>query len=175
MPDSPPKVLIAGAGLAGLFLAILLERAKIPYQIFERAATVKPVVGADGAYSGVRQSLYKELKKKVMLPVNDGKQLSVNYSTIVGTTNSLGEDFPFHVNIQQEAKIYEDESLRNSEWSSGTNQGLIKEIRTFKTPYGDLGKLISATDEDRISRVYVEDKLFETWHHNRTVLIGDGK
>ncbi|KAF9282000.1 hypothetical protein BGZ68_006273 [Mortierella alpina] len=318
MPDSPPKVLIVGAGLAGLFLAILLERANIPYQIFERAAKVKPLgslmclnanilpvfeqlglldelmaislpvrntemfngdmsviakitmgtsvkqlvgydyivfprpdlyelllskvpaekislgkkvlslqqntlgvmiriadnttfhgdilVGADGAYSGVRQSLYKELMKSGVLPVKDGKQLSINYSTIVGTTNPLGEDFhpylkdpinhnavmigkgtPYtwctytvpgnricwNVNIQLNSKTSEDESFRNSEWTSDTNQGLVNEIRTFKTPYGDLGQLIDATDEDRISRVYLEDKLFETWHYNRTVLIGD--
>ncbi|KAF9953924.1 hypothetical protein BGZ70_000061 [Mortierella alpina] len=317
MSDSPPKVLIVGAGLAGLFLAILFERANIPYQIFERAITMKPLgsvmclnanilpvfeqlglldelmaislpsrsnelfdgdmraiadvrmkdlkklvgydflvfarpdlydlllsripkeklflgkkllslqqnelgvmirladnssfhgdilVGADGSYSGVRQSLYKELQKKGMLPTSDGKQLSVNFSTIVGTTNSLGEDFHPHmkestthhsamigkgspytwstftvpgnricwcVNMQLDAKASEDESFRNSEWTSDTNETMLNEIRAFKTPYGDLGKLISATDEDRISRVYLEDKMFETWHHNRTVLIGD--
>ena len=55
------------------------------------------LVGADGAYSGVRQSLFKELRKKGMLPTNDGKQLSVNYSTLVGTTNALGEDFHPHM------------------------------------------------------------------------------
>ncbi|KAK3848481.1 MAG: hypothetical protein J3R72DRAFT_469946 [Linnemannia gamsii] len=39
----PPRVLIAGAGLAGLFLGILLERAGIPYEIFERSAEIKPL------------------------------------------------------------------------------------------------------------------------------------
>ncbi|KAG9061279.1 hypothetical protein KI688_007617 [Linnemannia hyalina] len=36
--NKPPHVLIGGAGLAGLFLGILLERAGIPYEIFERSA-----------------------------------------------------------------------------------------------------------------------------------------
>ncbi|KAG0045930.1 hypothetical protein BGZ90_008319 [Linnemannia elongata] len=40
--DEPPRVLIAGAGIAGLFLGILLEEAGIPYEIFERAAEIKP-------------------------------------------------------------------------------------------------------------------------------------
>lgn len=40
--DEPPCVLIAGAGLAGLFLGILLEEAGIPYEIFERSAEIKP-------------------------------------------------------------------------------------------------------------------------------------
>jgi 2-polyprenyl-6-methoxyphenol hydroxylase-like FAD-dependent oxidoreductase len=38
-----PYVLIVGAGLAGLLLAILLDKAGIPYEIFERAASVKPL------------------------------------------------------------------------------------------------------------------------------------
>lgn len=41
--DKPPKVLIAGAGLGGLFLGILLERAEIPYEIFERSAEIRPL------------------------------------------------------------------------------------------------------------------------------------
>ncbi|KAG0304499.1 hypothetical protein BGZ98_005460 [Dissophora globulifera] len=49
MPDVPPpppvsntKVLIAGAGVAGLTLAILLDKAGIAYQIFERQEHIKP-------------------------------------------------------------------------------------------------------------------------------------
>ncbi|KAF8920059.1 hypothetical protein BGZ52_012178, partial [Haplosporangium bisporale] len=38
-----PKVLIVGAGLGGITLGILLERAGIPYEIYERAAQVKPL------------------------------------------------------------------------------------------------------------------------------------
>lgn len=41
--DKPPRVLIAGAGLAGLFLGILLEKAGIPYEIFERSVQIRPL------------------------------------------------------------------------------------------------------------------------------------
>ncbi|KAF9926892.1 hypothetical protein FBU30_003613 [Linnemannia zychae] len=41
--DGPPRALIAGAGLAGLFLGILLEKAGIPYEIFERASEIRPI------------------------------------------------------------------------------------------------------------------------------------
>ncbi|GJJ77373.1 hypothetical protein EMPS_09732 [Entomortierella parvispora] len=40
-PKKP--VIIVGAGLAGLVMAILFERMNIPYQIYERAAKVKPL------------------------------------------------------------------------------------------------------------------------------------
>lgn len=38
-----PHVMIVGAGLAGLLLAILLDKAGIPYEIYERAKQVKPL------------------------------------------------------------------------------------------------------------------------------------
>lgn len=38
-----PNVLIVGAGLGGLMLGALLEKANIPYTIFERATVVKPL------------------------------------------------------------------------------------------------------------------------------------
>ncbi|KAF9272567.1 hypothetical protein BGZ88_004623, partial [Linnemannia elongata] len=41
-----PKVLIVGAGLGGLTLGILLHKANIPFEIYERAATVKPLGSA---------------------------------------------------------------------------------------------------------------------------------
>lgn len=40
---TPPSVLIAGAGLGGLLLAILLEHAKVPYRVLERASSVRPI------------------------------------------------------------------------------------------------------------------------------------
>lgn len=50
---------------------------------------------------------------------------------------------------------------------------MIEAVRNFKLPYGTIGDLIDNTPKDKISRVYLEDKLFETWTHGRTVLIGD--
>ncbi|KAF9935140.1 hypothetical protein FBU30_007519 [Linnemannia zychae] len=41
-----PKVLIVGAGMGGVMLGALLEKANIPYIIFERATTVKPLGSA---------------------------------------------------------------------------------------------------------------------------------
>ncbi|KAG0264495.1 hypothetical protein BG011_006659 [Mortierella polycephala] len=45
-PTGRPKVLIVGAGLAGITLAILLEKAGVPYDVYERATEVKPLGAA---------------------------------------------------------------------------------------------------------------------------------
>ncbi|KAG0007378.1 hypothetical protein BGZ80_004728, partial [Entomortierella chlamydospora] len=41
-----PKVLIVGAGIGGLTLGAILEKANIPYEIFEKASTLKPLGSA---------------------------------------------------------------------------------------------------------------------------------
>ena len=49
------------------------------------------VVGADGAYSAVRQSIYKSLSEKNELPLKDSQGLKIGYMTMVGTTDTLNE------------------------------------------------------------------------------------
>lgn len=39
----PVQVMIVGAGLGGVMLAILLERLNIPYLVFERSSEVRPL------------------------------------------------------------------------------------------------------------------------------------
>ncbi|KAG0211732.1 hypothetical protein BGX28_007494 [Mortierella sp. GBA30] len=47
------------------------------------------LVGADGAYSGVRQSLYKSMKEAGELPKSDQAQLTFSSTCLVGKTRSL--------------------------------------------------------------------------------------
>ncbi|GJJ68682.1 hypothetical protein EMPS_01028 [Entomortierella parvispora] len=314
-----PHVMIVGAGLAGLLLAILLDKAGIPHKIFERASSVKPLgsimslsanilgaieqiglldelkaisfpagdsnvmyedmkviattnnnntsseigydflnfarpkfhqlllskipaerihyskkvmsmiqnkegvmircadgttyhgdilVGADGAHSGVRQGLYKSLQEQDLLPASDATDMSKGFLALVGTTDPLDpEQYPFLKNqvsalsqvigrgtsfswtefnmpenricwviISQIASVAEFEKIkfRNSEWGPESNSEFIDQVKDFKVPGGGtLGNLINATPAANISRVFLEEKLFETWSHGRTVLIGD--
>ncbi|KAF9390477.1 hypothetical protein CPC16_005062 [Podila verticillata] len=47
------------------------------------------LVGADGAYSAVRQTLYAQLEEKGVLPKSDKEQLPFTNVCLVGTTNPL--------------------------------------------------------------------------------------
>lgn len=49
MTPEKPTVLIVGAGLGGVTLGLILEAAGIPYAIYEKATTVKPL-GMDKAF-----------------------------------------------------------------------------------------------------------------------------
>ncbi|KAF9346091.1 hypothetical protein BGX26_002433 [Mortierella sp. AD094] len=53
------------------------------------------LVGANGAYSGVRQSMYKRMDEKGILPKADLEDFTINYTTIVGVaTPSNPEKYP---------------------------------------------------------------------------------
>ncbi len=77
---------------------------------------------------------------------------------------------------QLDAKEAKCTTFKNSEWGPESNAAMIKECYDFPSPLGGtMGDLIDATPPSMISKVALEDKLFETWTHGRTVLIGDGK
>ncbi|KAF9114618.1 hypothetical protein BGX27_010283 [Mortierella sp. AM989] len=324
MPDSAPgrapKILIAGAGIAGLTMAILLDRARIDYEIFERndqirssgAATclgfnVMPLmdqlglldelrsiskrvdgttifkedmevireirlrnnketngyetlvtsrdqfhalllsrvpkekirtskkivslsqdsesvtitcadgssytgdilVGADGAYSGVRQALYAEIKKEGNLPKVDEEELISHYMSIMGTTDPLnprnyeglddveshcdtiiGEErgltwryftipnnrISWRIDLQSSSmdpKLYED--WLNAEYNNFDITTVPEEWKDYSLAImGDLKGLFENTPKETITKVVLEEKIYETWKHGRTVLIGDG-
>ncbi|KAF9949457.1 hypothetical protein BGZ72_008777 [Mortierella alpina] len=66
-------------------------------------------------------------------------------------------------------------SLKNAEWGPESNEAMIKEIYDLPCRLGcKMGALTDATLKEGISRVFLEEKIFETWYHNRTVLVGDG-
>ncbi|KAF9948642.1 hypothetical protein BGZ70_002138 [Mortierella alpina] len=164
------------------------------------------LVGADGAYSGVRQGLYKNLTKKKLLPKSDNEDLDLGYVVMVGVTDPLDEDkYPelkdahthfrqvlgdkniawqsisvpgnkicWRLGAQLESEEARAQMLRNSEWGPEANEAMIQQFYDLPCPFGGkMGDMIDATPKERISKVYLEEKLFETWYHGRTVLIGD--
>ncbi|KAG0029242.1 hypothetical protein BGZ81_003990 [Podila clonocystis] len=71
------------------------------------------------------------------------------------------------------------DSSRNSEWGPEAAEAMCKQIRHFELPGGKdgnltMGDLIDKTPKHLISKVMLEEKVFDTWHGGRTVLLGDG-
>ncbi|KAG0369304.1 hypothetical protein BGZ54_010330 [Gamsiella multidivaricata] len=158
------------------------------------------VVGADGAYSGVRQSLYKKLQSEGQLPNSDTVSMNVGFVCTVGTTNPMDpEKIPLlkdgttkfcqyrmttvnsyricwtlskqHINDGEGNDL----AFRNSEWAPETVETSLKEFYNLPCPFGGTMKdIIDATPRELVSKVFLEEKLFETWHHGRVVLLGDG-
>ena len=63
-----------------------------------------------------------------------------------------------------------------SEWAPGLDSEMVKEFQDRPCPYGGtMGDLFNATPKETVAKVYLDHKMFETWFHGRSVLIGDGK
>lgn len=171
------------------------------------------LVGADGAYSAVRRSIYKQAATDEKLPAQDLENLNLGYVTMVGTTDPLDQElFPevkenacLHFRTMGENKPHTwstftvpdnriawsinaqvDSSqdptvLRTKEWGDDSTDVMIEGVRTFPIPAGreglggkkTMGDLIDKTPRDNISKVFLEEKLFETWSYGRVVLVGD--
>ncbi|KAI1291512.1 hypothetical protein EDD11_008904 [Mortierella claussenii] len=164
------------------------------------------LVGADGAYSGVRQSLYKRMNEKGLLPSKDLEDFSVANVCMVGISeptdknrypqiqdhhavfsSTLGNDNKTYVLvntpgnrvcwsliIQLSNVEARQQQFRNSEWGPEANEAMIKVFQDMPSPWGGtLSEIIQDTPKDLISKVFLEEKIFTTWHHGRIVLIGD--
>lgn len=177
------------------------------------------LVGADGAYSAVRQRLYETLKQQDRLPKSDQEDLPFNCTCLVGQTEPLDPEefpqlkdtgYPFIFTLGREGRPYtwtlfpngericfvvfehlsgettkaaQEQRFRhseNSEWGPYAALTMCDETRDFPIHYFGkdgakltMGYLYDKTPQDRISKVMLEEKIFKTWHHGRTVLLGD--
>lgn len=68
----------------------------------------------------------------------------------------------------------------DASWDASPAQTMCDETRNFQIPIDidgrkmTMGDLYDLTPKEFISKVGLEEKVFETWHHGRTVLLGDG-
>ncbi|KAF9972260.1 hypothetical protein BGZ73_004664 [Actinomortierella ambigua] len=297
------KVLLVGGGIGSLTLALLLERANIEYEIYERASEVRPLgsaitfgpgilatfkqlgiyddyaanstivvdaktrnekgevlmyndysmveeripphklhfskkvirtdqnaegvmlhfadgttahgdilVGADGAYSTVRQCLYKQLEMEGCLPASDLESFPYEAVCLVGVTDPFppgtfahekGPEFsrfeamlsddkkymwvlfsmPDHsvawmviTNQEGTSQKIDDPARFNAEWGPGAAEAMTEFAKGLPSPFGGqttMEPFINATPKSRISKIMLEEKIFDTWYGGRTVLLGD--
>ncbi|KAF9365955.1 hypothetical protein BGX34_007314 [Mortierella sp. NVP85] len=165
------------------------------------------VVGADGTYSGVRQSLYKSMDAAGILPKSDLKDFDIGSVIMVGVARTtdldkfpaLKDNFSHFISTMSKASDRgwclmsapdneicwsastgipkssgQVQLFRNSEWGPESIDAMYKEYEDKLTPWGcTMGDVFRATPRELISKVFVEEKMFKTWYHGRTVLIGD--
>ncbi|KAF9972078.1 hypothetical protein BGZ73_004832 [Actinomortierella ambigua] len=168
------------------------------------------VVGADGAYSTVRKSLFSELKEAGKLSQSDQEVLKFSNVCLVGTTDPLdpakfpgvdGYDSKFQMLMSDHTShscllfcipnnricwflteqlsgesSKEHGNFKNSEWGPGGTEKMVEACSSFPCPVGDnltMGDLFSQTPREGITKVMLEEKVFESWYSKRVVLIGD--
>ncbi|KAF9359794.1 hypothetical protein BGX26_011453, partial [Mortierella sp. AD094] len=164
------------------------------------------LVGADGAYSAVRQNMYSQLEEEGKLPLCDNDGFSIGYVTMVGvSTPTDPEKHPelkndhaqfrsllgvnhesavvitvpnneicWRVSVQLAEPEAKEQHFRNSEWGPEAIDATLRQFEDFPCALGGTMKeLFEATPRHLISRVFLEEKVFKTWYHGRSVLIGD--
>ncbi|KAI8594335.1 hypothetical protein EDD21DRAFT_94666 [Dissophora ornata] len=166
------------------------------------------LVGADGAYSRIRQTLHRNMHKRGLLSKADKEQRIPGYVCVAGVAKQDDcEKYPYlkdpyvhfcsvlgtkglgwhTVNIpdnqicwamwmqlDQSAAEKEQQSLENSEFSASDTEPLAKVFRDMLCPHGGtMGDLVDSTPQDIMSKLYIEEKLYDSWYYGRTVLLGD--
>ncbi|KAG0340462.1 hypothetical protein BG004_006396 [Podila humilis] len=173
------------------------------------------IVGADGAYSAIRQIMYKDPEVAPTIPGSDKGSLPFKCVCLVGQTIPLDpEDFPhldeqyaqsnfvlaettmctwltvttaqntvcwMMVHFMDKESYKRNDSFRTTEWGPESAEALAREVYDFKVPGGrngtilTLGDYLDKTPARHLSKVVLEEIVFEKWYHKRAVLIGDGK
>ncbi|KAF9431015.1 hypothetical protein BGZ94_000482 [Podila epigama] len=171
------------------------------------------LVGADGAYSAVRQQLYKHLKENSKLPPCDDVTLPYSCACLVGQTEVLNpEEFPelkedlcqsnnmlgrdsqctwltlttkqntvcwMVIQFLNKDTYKDNDTFSTTEWGPECAEALAKEVREFKLPGlrngqpRTLGDYVDRTKLANMSKVLLEEIVFETWYGGCAVLIGD--
>ncbi|KAF9972079.1 hypothetical protein BGZ73_004833 [Actinomortierella ambigua] len=168
------------------------------------------LVGADGANSAVRASLFKELKAAGKLSASDQEPLMFRNACLVGTTDPLDPaKFPgvdglhsltvaaiadndprqcllfgvpnnrvcwFMNERLTEALSKNNENFNSQDWGPEGTEKMVEEARSFPCPIAPgltMGDLFDATPKGMISKVMLEEKMFDSWYSKRVVLIGD--
>ncbi|KAF9320539.1 hypothetical protein BG003_005722 [Podila horticola] len=129
---------------------------------------------------GQTEILDPEAFPDLKLPL--GQFLSVigdnNYLWVTFTTSKNTVCFMV-VQYLDERSFKSNDSFRNSEWGPEAAEAMSKQVRNFKVPGGKdgrvltLGDYIDRTPKELMSKVMLEEKVFQTWHGGRTVLLGD--
>ncbi|KAG0378403.1 hypothetical protein BGX24_003937 [Mortierella sp. AD032] len=211
-PSERPKVLIVGAGIGGVTMGMLLTKAGIPFDIYERASPVKPL-GSALFFNATTAKLFRQfgssgyiVSRPMMydLLLRQVPKARIHMSKKVTTVEQTNDGVVIHFDDKTTAKgdilvgadgaysevrqcIYDDLRNEGQLWLPTLNlyhsptlvllgpqaaEVMSAEVRDFPIiSVGDkittVGDLIDLTPKEYISKVMLEEKAFETWHHKR--------
>ncbi|KAF9347664.1 hypothetical protein BGX26_000866, partial [Mortierella sp. AD094] len=136
------------------------------------------LVGADGAYSAVRQNMYKGLEEEGNLPLGDKEAFSIGYihdnSDSCYLVTAPDNQISWGIQIQIPESDAKEQNFRNSEWGPESIDDMLNQFQDFPCAFGGTMKdIFDATPKNLISKVFLEEKVFQTWYNGRSVLIGD--
>ncbi|KAG0009788.1 hypothetical protein BGZ80_002049, partial [Entomortierella chlamydospora] len=86
------------------------------------------------------------------------------------------KEVSWNINIQLTESEASSQRSNSTNWTTEANTGLLKKLSDLPSPWGGtMGELIDMTPAEMRTKAVVEEKLFTTWHHSRTVLMGDAR
>ncbi|KAF9082817.1 hypothetical protein BGX23_012039 [Mortierella sp. AD031] len=79
--------------------------------------------------------------------------------------------------LDRESSTTLNSNFMTTDWGEGAAESMREDVRAFPILCGDgtltLGDLIDRTPRHQMTKVVLEEKVFETWYYCRTILIGD--
>ncbi|KAG0254855.1 hypothetical protein DFQ27_006586 [Actinomortierella ambigua] len=116
------------------------------------------LIGADGAYSSVRQNMFTQMMEKGLLPEEDASDPPFN--TLCLSSCFSQPDGSVAWLVLQHAgsfKTRSEERFRSSEWGSEDAETMATTVRDLPSPFGHtLGYFIDNTPKTGISKVMLE-------------------
>ncbi|KAI8594415.1 hypothetical protein EDD21DRAFT_90071 [Dissophora ornata] len=113
---------------------------------------------------------YPQLKDKVSNRAQVLAKERLSWSVSNAPDNKIG----WELGIQFSEEEVQSHGFGNCEWNPESNDAMIKEFQDMPCPWGGtMGDIIKDTPAEYISKVFLEEKMYETWYHDRTVLLGD--
>lgn len=120
---------------------------------------------------------YKDLQSSATTVTNTEK------STIEGSQFSFPGQYKSHLTTPKPQQPQQQQHHNGASWQSvgkrvhDRAQAALESLRDIPNPLstrqGRFGDLLDKTDSDKISKVTLEQGVFGSWFHGRTVLIGD--
>ncbi|KAG0310694.1 hypothetical protein BGZ99_000187 [Dissophora globulifera] len=98
----------------------------------------------------------------------------MGWSTVNIPDNQICWSLWMQLDMKNVAKVHQE--FENPEFVAADTEPIVREFRNRPCPHGGtMGDLIDATPDALKSRAYIGEKMYDTWHHGRTVLLGDGR